>query len=135
MDEPTISSRAYVQLAPFCRLSTFVTTSFSLVFSLEEALRKVLPPLLSNPLGTARGARVEFYDKFQRGADEYDRDFMKKCDEDLNTTLIFVSVLFHIRIDRGVNLLFWTDRPGCSLRSHPLSLSTFRATSNRISNR
>ena len=52
---------------------------------------KALPSLFPNLLGTASSARVEFYDKFQREADEFDRDFMKKYDEDLNTTLIFVS--------------------------------------------
>lgn len=52
---------------------------------------KALPTLFPHLLGTTSGARVEFYDKFQREADEYDRDFMKKYDEDLNTTLIFVS--------------------------------------------
>ena len=36
-------------------------------------------------------ARAEFYDKYKREADEYDKDFIKKYDEDLNTTLIFVS--------------------------------------------
>ena len=55
---------------------------------------KALPSLFPNLLGTTSSARVEFYDKFQREADEYDRDFMKKYDEDLNTTLIFVSFLF-----------------------------------------
>jgi len=58
---------------------------------------KALPTLFPNLLGTASSARVEFYDKFQREADEYDRDFMKKYDEDLNTTLIFVSVCFRFR--------------------------------------
>jgi hypothetical protein len=36
-------------------------------------------------------ARAEFYDKYKKEADEYDKDFIKKYDEDLNTTLIFVS--------------------------------------------
>ena len=57
---------------------------------------KTFQTLLPNLHGTASGARVEFYDKFQREADEYDRDFMKKYDEDLNTTLIFVSACFRI---------------------------------------
>jgi len=35
---------------------------------------------------------MEFYNKFQREMEEHDRDFEKKYDEDLNTTLIFVSV-------------------------------------------
>jgi len=53
---------------------------------------KALPLLFPNLNGTASGARGDFYDKFQREADERDRDFMKKYDEDLNTTLIFVSI-------------------------------------------
>jgi len=59
---------------------------------------KALPSLFPNLLGTASSARVEFYDKFQREADEYDSDFMKKYDEDLNTTLIFVSIRSFSRI-------------------------------------
>ena len=54
---------------------------------------KALSSLFPNLLGTATSARTEFYDKFQGEADEHDRDFMKKYDEDLNTTLIFVSTL------------------------------------------
>ena len=53
---------------------------------------KALPSLFPNLHGTASGARADFYNKFQREADDHDRDFMKKYDEDLNTTLIFVSI-------------------------------------------
>jgi len=35
--------------------------------------------------------RARFFEDYRKEADEYDRDFMKKYDEDLNTTLIFVS--------------------------------------------
>ena len=35
--------------------------------------------------------RARFYRYYQREAEEYDREFMKKYDDDLNTTLIFVS--------------------------------------------
>lgn len=59
---------------------------------------KALPTLFPHLLGNINNARMEFYDKFQREADEYDRDFMKKYDEDLNTTLIFVRVLLFIRV-------------------------------------
>jgi len=38
--------------------------------------------------------RRHFYKTFNQEADEYDRDFHKKYHDDLNTTLIFVS-LFH----------------------------------------
>jgi len=58
---------------------------------------KALPSLFPNLLGTASSARVEFYGKFQQEADEYDSDFMK-YDEDLNTTLIFVSIRSFSRI-------------------------------------
>ena len=54
---------------------------------------KALPSLFPNLLGTTGGARHEFYDKFQREADEHDRDFLKKYGSDLETTLIFVSIL------------------------------------------
>jgi len=34
--------------------------------------------------------RVDFYTMYKREATEYDMDYVKKYDEDLNTTLIFV---------------------------------------------
>ena len=34
--------------------------------------------------------RAEFYRHYRKEAEEYDKEFMKKYDEDLNTTLIFV---------------------------------------------
>ena len=54
---------------------------------------KVLPTPFPHPLGTTSSAPVEFYDKFQREADERDSDFVKKYGEDLDTTLIFVGFL------------------------------------------
>ena len=51
---------------------------------------KEAPPPSPNPARTANNTRTEFYDRFQRELDEYDRDFMKKY-EDLNATLIYVS--------------------------------------------
>jgi hypothetical protein len=35
--------------------------------------------------------RAGFYDKYKREADEYDKDLIKKYDEDLNTALFFVG--------------------------------------------
>ena len=35
--------------------------------------------------------RAEFYAHYRKEAEEYDKEFIKKHDEDLNTTLIFVS--------------------------------------------
>ena len=36
---------------------------------------------------------MKFYDKYYKVAEEYDKVFMRKHEEDLNTTLIFVSIL------------------------------------------
>ena len=69
---------------------------------------KALATLFPHLLGTTNSAPVEFYDKFQREADEHDRDFMKKYGEDLDTTLIFVgflSLLFHLACDVNPNSL------------------------------
>ena len=49
-------------------------------------------------LGTTGNQAVEFYNKFHQAADDHDRDFVKRYDEDLNTTLIFVSI-FSMRLD------------------------------------
>ena len=40
---------------------------------------------------TQEDHRARFYESYRKVADEYDKDFLKKHDEDLNTTLIFVS--------------------------------------------
>ena len=40
---------------------------------------------------TQEDHRARFYEYYRKEAKEYDRVFMKKYDEDLNTTLIFVS--------------------------------------------
>ena len=50
-------------------------------------------------VGTTNNPAVEFYRKFQRAADDHDHDFIKKYDEDLNTTLIFVSTF---PVDLGI---------------------------------
>lgn len=37
--------------------------------------------------------QAQFYERYRGVAEEYDKGFIKKYDEDLNTTLIFVSVV------------------------------------------
>ena len=54
------------------------------VFEPLCSLEKQLPSAQEDP-------RATFYDIYRREAEEYDREFTKKYDEDLNTTLIFVS--------------------------------------------
>ena len=36
--------------------------------------------------------KAQFYEDYRKAAEEYDKEFHKKYDEDLNTTLIFVSL-------------------------------------------
>lgn len=64
-----------------------------------------------NLLRTSGTVRVEFYNNFRREADECDRDFMKKYGEDLNTTLIFVSILFAYASVAVFIWLSWGYRP------------------------
>jgi len=58
------------------------------------SLQSVFEPLCSlKQLPSVQGdPRAAFYDIYRREAEEYDREFTKKYDEDLNTTLIFVSL-------------------------------------------
>ena len=63
-----------------------------------------------DPPPTQEDYRTKFYDVYRREAEEYDREFIKRYDEDLNTTLIFVCFLCFSclrRADSGY-------RPGCS---------------------
>jgi len=72
--------------------------------SIREALRAFLPPIKSDD------ARLDFYTVYKRESMEYDVDYVKKYDEDLNTTLIFVrrslfavvAHLTHPRIQAGL---------------------------------
>lgn len=37
--------------------------------------------------------QARFYEEYHKVADEYDKEFLKKYGEDLDTTLIFVSLV------------------------------------------
>jgi len=52
--------------------------------SFQDALRSFFQPIKTDD------PRVDFYAMYKREATEYDMDYVKKYDEDLNTTLIFV---------------------------------------------
>ena len=88
MGEVTINQKACVEQFSFYCLHPLLTEFF--VPSLEDVVLKALPTLFPHLVGTTNNTRVEFYKKFQREADEYDRDFVKKCGGDLDTTLIYV---------------------------------------------
>ena len=62
-----------------CLLRRLLTGS-----SFQDALRSFFPPIKTDY------ARVDFYTMYRREAIEYDTEYIKKYDEDLNTTLIFV---------------------------------------------
>jgi len=53
--------------------------------SLHSALREFFDPLRTND------SRTDFFAVYRRESEEFDRDHAKKYDEDLNTSLIFVS--------------------------------------------
>ena len=74
---------------------------------MEEALLKALQSLFPSLNRTTGGARQEFYDKFQREANERDRDLTERYESDLDTTLIFVSVFSCIYLGRGVDGFSW----------------------------
>ena len=56
--------------------------------SFQDALRTFFQPIKNDD------ARLDFYAMYKKEAVEYDTDYVKKYDEDLNTTLIFVSCLY-----------------------------------------
>ena len=90
--------------------------------SLQDALRTFFQPIKTDD------PRVDFYTMYKREAAEYDTDYVKKYDEDLNTTLIFVRCLSsHL-----VNGFTYSCRPACFLQSAPPSSSTFIQISNPI---
>jgi hypothetical protein len=57
-------------------------------YSLERALIRVLRAFF--PKLKADDLKTDFFAVYKKEADEFDREFTKKYDEDLNTTLIFV---------------------------------------------
>jgi len=75
--------------------------------SLQDALRVFFQPIKSDD------ARLDFYTTYKKEATEYDTDYVRKYDEDLNTTLIFVRQLIYIFATH----LTCYRRPVCSLPS------------------
>ena len=49
--------------------------------------------------------RAQFYERYRKVADDYDKDFMKKHDGDLDTTLIFVGYPH----SSGARVLTWVS--------------------------
>lgn len=53
--------------------------------SIHSALREFFQPLKTND------SRADFFATYRRESEEFDNEYAKKYDEDLNTSLIFVS--------------------------------------------
>jgi hypothetical protein len=54
-----------------------------------------MPGPSQGPAGEAKGEenhRTKFYEHYRKEAEEYDKEFLKNREEDLNTTLIFVRM-------------------------------------------
>ena len=64
---------------------TWLTTSR---YSLRPALKEFFDPLRTND------SRADFFAIYRRESGEFDREYAKKYDEDLNTSLIFVSCVW-----------------------------------------
>lgn len=58
------------------------------------ALQKFFTTKPSDSEKKGSNPRAEFYTKYKQEAEHADKDFQKKYEEDLNTTLIFVWFLF-----------------------------------------
>ena len=90
--------------------------------SIHDVLRNFIQPIKTGD------PRVDFYTMYKKEAADYDTDYVKKYDEDLNTTLIFVRYLFSY----PVNDLIYSCRPAYSLQSAPPSSLTSIRASNPI---
>ena len=90
--------------------------------SLQDALRTFFQPIKTDD------PRLDFYTMYKREATEYDTDYVKKYDEDLNTTLIFVRCIS----SAPAIYLTYSHRRDCPLPSIRLSSSTSIRTSDRI---
>ena len=88
----------------------------------EDTNRTFLKPTeVGDPL-------LGFYRAYKKGASEYDTEYIKFCDKDLNTTLLFVR---HLTC-APINHLTCSLRQACPLPLARLSSSTSINNSNQI---
>ena len=69
--------------------------------SIRDALKDFSQPLRSN------NTRADFFAVYREESEEFDRDYARKYDEDLNTSLIFVSRQMCTRADQVLNEGGW----------------------------
>ena len=90
--------------------------------SLQDALRIFFQPIKTED------PRVDFYTVYKKESAEHDAEYVKKYDDDLNTTLIFVRR----SSSHFISHLIHSCRPVYSLQSAPSLSSTSTRTSNLI---
>jgi len=90
--------------------------------SIQEALRMYFQPIKHED------PHLDFYTMYKREATEHDTEYVRKYNEDLNATLIFVS--FRRLLDR--HLVLTSLRPVCSPSLARLSSSVASQSSSRI---
>lgn len=83
-----------------------------------------MPPLKSDE------ARTDFYTVYKRESTEYDTNYVKKYDEDLNTTLVFVRLSDTLVF--GAAEFMGVSRLACFQLSAHRSLLTSKRNLNRI---
>lgn len=79
--------------------------------SIKEALRTYLHPIKNDD------PKLDFYTMYKQETMDYDTEHVNKYNEDLDTTLIFVSPCFLYRSSVNLHVL----RPAYSLQSIPPS--------------
>jgi len=72
---------------PVCLTAVIPGQRLTSKSSLHSALKEFFDPLRTND------SRADFFVVYRKESGEFDRDYAKKYDEDLNTSLIFVSRL------------------------------------------
>ena len=98
-----------------------------LLSSLHSALKEFFDPLRTND------SRTDFFAMYRRESEEFDRDYARKYDEDLNTSLIFVSRRVPISPCRTLNMT--VHRQVCSPQLIRRSSSTSNQTYSPIRTR
>ena len=101
-------------------------------YSIQDALRAFLSPIKNDD------TRLDFYTMYRKEATEYDTDYIKKYDDDLNTTLIFVrlsrlpfSPATHLTRSRRRVYSLLLVRPSSSMSNR--SLNPIRTNSQQLS--
>lgn len=74
------------------RLSHLVAFKLGITshYSLHSSLKEFFEPLRTN------NSRADFFAVYRKESGEFDREYTRKYDEDLNTSLIFVSSLIPV---------------------------------------